>query len=139
MTNRADLQNICNAKESEPNEMRAKLTATAEDKERAKEVLSEHVVTDAGGQQAGTINDFPVDKVTEAQLQLTHAKRLEGIEQDRDNFRVKAESLQRDLDNLKLILRQLGNGMNILKFEEMRNDESCPSGASTEAEAKTGV
>ena len=117
MTNRADLQNICNAKESEPNEMRAKLTATAEDKERAKEVLSE--LTDAGGQQAGTINDFPVDKVTEAQLQLTHAKTLEAIEQERDCFRGKTESLQRELDDLKLILRQLG--MNILKLGEMRN------------------
>ena len=134
-TNRADLQNICKAGESEPKEMRANVTATAE--ERAKEILSEHVVTDAGGQQASTINDFSLDKVTEAQLQLTHAKTLEAIEQERDCFRGKTESLQRELDDLKLILRQLG--MNILKLGEMRNEESCPSGASPQAEAKTDV
>jgi hypothetical protein len=95
---------------------------------------AEHVVTDAGGQQAGTINDSSVGEVTESHL--TQTKRLE---QERDLFRGQAESWKKERDDLMYALVQLGSGMTILKFGERRNDESCPSGASIQAEAKTDV
>jgi hypothetical protein len=95
---------------------------------------AEHVVTDAGGQQAGTINDSSVGQVTESQLNQT-----KSLEQDRDYFRGLAGSLKKELHDLRYTLVQLGSGMKFMKIGERRNDEICPSGASTQAETKTDL
>jgi hypothetical protein len=109
----------------------------------------ENVVIDAAGQQASTTNDSSVGEVRE--YQLTQTKGLEAIEQERDFFRAKAKRLQKQVDEFRQSskkdadefkkeadeLRQLS--MAVKKIADRRNDESCPSGASTQAEEKPEV
>jgi chromosome segregation ATPase len=80
-------------------EMQHQSAETAQDTPLSSEAQhtrrAEHVVTDAGGQQASTINDSSAGEVTESQL--TQTKGLEAIEQERDLLRT-AESLQKQVD-----------------------------------------
>jgi chromosome segregation ATPase len=67
---------------------------------------------------------------------------LQAVTQERDCHREKAESSQKELNEIKHSLAQLlqaTSGTTILTFAGRRNDESCPSGASTQAEAKADV
>jgi hypothetical protein len=104
---------------------------------------AENVVIDAAGQQASTQNDSSVGEVRESQLR-SQTKGLVAIEQERDLLRARAEFLQKQVDEFRQSskkdadeLSQLGTA--ILKFAGRRKDESCPSGASTQAEAKADV
>jgi hypothetical protein len=84
-------------------EMQHQSAETAQDTPLSSEAQhtrrAEHVVTDAGGQQASTINDSSAGEVTESQL--TQTKGLEAIDQERDLLRATAESLQKEVDELR--------------------------------------
>jgi chromosome segregation ATPase len=160
------LQKEVDGQKSELRELQTKLSEKADELEleRAKtqrlvtekEILQKEV-DGKHDAQASTKNDSSVGQVRESQLR-SQTKGLEAIEQERDFFHDKAESLQKQVDELRHKaeslqkevdeirqnkkkdadeLSQLGTA--ILKFAGRRNEESCPSGASTQAEAKTDV